>query len=115
MRSGGDTVPEGDLLTSLMTELHRGTLTLAVLSQLGSKIYGYALLQGLEEKGLPIEPGSLYPLLRRLEAQNVLESQWDTSDARPRKYYVRSAYGSELYERLKTEWKRLNDCVGALL
>ena len=108
-------MPDGDLLTILMTELNRGTLTLAVLSQLGSEKYGYALVQALEEKGLSIEPGSLYPLLRRLEAQGVLESQWDTSEARPRKYYVLSPYGKELYERLKTEWKNLNDRVNALL
>lgn len=108
-------MPDGDLLTTLMTELHRGTLTLAVLSQLDSQKYGYALVQGLEEKGLAIEPGSLYPLLRRLEAQGVLESQWDTSEARPRKYYVLSPGGRELYERLKSEWKKLNDRVNALL
>lgn len=108
-------MPDGDLLTILMTELNRGTLTLAVLSQLGSEKYGYALVQALEEKGLSIEPGSLYPLLRRLEAQGVLESQWDTSEARPRKYYALSPYGKELYERLKTEWKNLNDRVNALL
>jgi DNA-binding PadR family transcriptional regulator len=108
-------MPDGDLLTTLMTELHRGTLTLAVLSQLGSEKYGYALVQGLEEKGLSIEPGSLYPLLRRLEAQGVLKSQWDTSEARPRKYYVLSPCGRELYERLKAEWKNLNDRVSALL
>ena len=108
-------MPDGDLLAILMTELNRGTLTLAVLSQLGSEKYGYALVQALEEKGLSIEPGSLYPLLRRLEAQGVLESQWDTSEARPRKYYALSAYGKELYERLKTEWKNLNDRVNALL
>lgn len=108
-------MPEGDLLASLITELHRGTLTLAVLSQLGSAKYGYALLQDLEAKGLPMEPGSLYPLLRRLEAQGVLESQWDTSEARPRKYYILSSRGKELYERLALEWKRLNHCVSALL
>jgi DNA-binding PadR family transcriptional regulator len=99
-------MPDGDLLT---------ILTLAVLSQLSSEKYGYALVQGLEEKGLSIEPGSLYPLLRRLEAQGVLQSQWDTSEARPRKYYILSPYGRELYERLKSEWKNLNDRVNALL
>ena len=108
-------MPEGDLLSNLMTELNRGTLTLAVMSQLSEKKYGYALLQGLEEKNYPVEPGSLYPLLRRLEAQGVLESQWDTSEARPRKYYVLSAAGRDLYERLKAEWKSLNERVDALL
>jgi len=108
-------MPEGDLLSNLMTELNRGTLTLAVMSQLSEKKYGYALLQGLEEKNYPVEPGSLYPLLRRLEAQGVLESQWDTSEARPRKYYVLSAAGRDLYERLKAEWKSLHERVDALL
>jgi len=108
-------MPEGDLLSNLMTELNRGTLTLAVMSQLSEKKYGYALLQGLEEKNYPVEPGSLYPLLRRLEAHGVLESQWDTSEARPRKYYVLSTAGRDLYERLKAEWKSLNERVDALL
>lgn len=108
-------MPDGDLLTNLMTELHRGTLTLAVMSQLSDRKYGYALLQGLEERNFSVEPGSLYPLLRRLEAQGLLESEWDTSEARPRKYYVLSTLGQELYERLKSEWKGLNERVNALL
>lgn len=104
-----------DLLDVFITELNRGASTLAVLSQLGSAAYGYALLQSLEEKGYSIDAGSLYPLLRRLESQGVLESQWDTGEARPRKYYMLSSYGKELYEKLKSEWKRLNECVNALL
>ena len=108
-------MPESDLFAGLMTELNRGTLTLAVLSQLDEAKYGYALLQALEEKGLPIEPGSLYPLLRRLEAQGVLESRWDVSETRPRKYYTLSPDGRALYEKLKLEWQRLNARVDALL
>ncbi len=108
-------MPESDLFAGLMTELNRGTLTLAVLSQLDEAKYGYALLQALEEKGLPIEPGSLYPLLRRLEAQGLLESRWDVSETRPRKYYTLSPDGRALYEKLKHEWRRLNARVDALL
>ncbi|MEA5015900.1 MAG: PadR family transcriptional regulator [Candidatus Limiplasma sp.] len=104
-----------DVLDILITELHRGASTLAVLSQLKSAKYGYALLQSLEEKGLPIEPGSLYPLLRRLESQGVLESRWDTTETRPRKYYMLSSYGADVLEKLKSQWQRLHESVDALL
>ena len=108
-------MPESDLLSSLITELRRGALTLAVLSQLGGAQYGYSLLQRLEEKSTRIEAGTLYPLLRRLEAQGLLESRWDTAESRPRKYYIRSAYGQEIYEALKIEWRRLSAETDALL
>ena len=104
-----------EVLRTHLQELRRGTVVVASLIALRRPGYGYALLQGLEEKNFSVEPGSLYPLLRRLEAQGVLESQWDTSEARPRKYYVLSALGQALYERLKAEWKGLNERVNALL
>lgn len=93
-----------NLLESLSTELRRGTLTLAVLSQLQTKQYGYSLVQLLEESGIPIEQSTLYPLLRRLEKQELVESIWDTTESRPRKYYKLTDYGAEIYEKLKTEW-----------
>lgn len=104
-----------DLLQNLITELRRGTLTLAVLSQLKTPQYGYSLLQCLEEKNTNIEPGTLYPLLRRMESQNLLESKWDTSESRPRKYYVISDYGRTVFSVLKEEWIRLNNEINTLL
>ncbi|GEL04534.1 PadR family transcriptional regulator [Rummeliibacillus sp. G93] len=94
----------GNLLNSLSTELRRGTLTLAVLSQLRTPQYGYSLVQLLEGAGISIEQSTLYPLLRRLEKQELVTSSWDTSESRPRKYYVLSEYGFEIFLQLKKEW-----------
>ncbi len=95
------------LLESFMTELRRGTLTLAVLSQLSTPQYGYSLVQRLEEAGVAIEQSTLYPLLRRLEKQGLVTSSWDTTESRPRKYYVLSDYGMEVYQELKQEWHKM--------
>ena len=94
------------LLNSLSTELRRGTLTLAVLSQLRTPQYGYSLVQLLEDSSITIEQSTLYPLLRRLEKQELVTSSWDTSESRPRKYYVLSEYGLEIFLKLKDEWIR---------
>lgn len=93
-----------NLLDSLMIELRRGTLTLAVLSQLRTPQYGYSLVQSLEGAGVSIDQSTLYPLLRRLEKQELVSSRWDTSESRPRKYYVLSEYGLEIFLQLKKEW-----------
>lgn len=95
------------LLETFTTELRRGTLTLAVLSQLQEPQYGYSLVQRLEKAGVAIEQSTLYPLLRRLEKQELVTSTWDTTESRPRKYYVISKYGNEIYEQLKNEWKTM--------
>jgi PadR family transcriptional regulator, regulatory protein PadR len=95
-------------------ELKRGTLMLSVLSQLNQPKYGYSLVQDLERKNAFIEPGTLYPLLRRLEKQGLLRSEWDTKESRPRKYYVLSDQGREVYQRLKIEWKNLSDKLEGL-
>ncbi|MFJ5769299.1 PadR family transcriptional regulator [Psychrobacillus sp. NPDC093180] len=94
------------LLNSLITELRRGTLTLAVLSQLRTPQYGYSLVQLLEKSGVSIDQSTLYPLLRRLEKQELVESSWDTTESRPRKYYVLSEYGIEILEQLQDEWEK---------
>jgi len=92
------------LLNSLTTELRRGTLTLAVLSQLQVPQYGYLLVKSLENSGIPIDQSTLYPLLRRLEKQELVTSFWDTTESRPRKYYELSDYGKDIYVQLKEEW-----------
>ncbi len=94
------------LLDSLITELRRGTLTLAVLSQLRTPQYGYSLVQLLEKSGISIEQSTLYPLLRRLEKQELVTSSWDTTESRPRKYYVLSKFGEEIFLQLKEEWTK---------
>ncbi|ATP39882.1 PadR family transcriptional regulator [Solibacillus sp. R5-41] len=104
-----------ELLNSLTTELRRGTLTLAVLSQLSEPQYGYSLVQLLETSGIAIDQSTLYPLLRRLEKQELLTSSWDTTETRPRKYYVRSDYGKQVFEALKVEWEKTSNELALLL
>lgn len=103
------------LLNSLITELRRGTLTLAVLSQLRTPQYGYSLVQLLEESNIMIDQSTLYPLLRRLEKQELVTSNWDTSESRPRKYYVLSEYGLEIFLQLKREWLKNSQELNGLL
>lgn len=105
----------GKLLDSLTIELKRGVLVLVVLSQLHKPEYGYSLVQKLEEKKMPIEASTLYPLLRRMEKQKLLISKWDTGESRPRKFYQLSAEGEEVYKLLKNEWKSLGKQIENLL
>lgn len=104
-----------ELVSSLIVELRRGTLVLSVLSQLYKPEYGYSLVQKLEEKNALIEAGTLYPLLRRLEKQQLLTSQWDTTESRPRKFYILSDEGKKVYQRLKNEWFTLSKQLDVLL
>lgn len=105
-----------DLYEKLLLELRRGILVLAVLSQLHERQYGYALKQALEDKGLEINEGTLYPLLRRLESQGLLESDWEVvDDARPRRYYQISPAGETIYSNLSGEWQVLNAVMDNLL
>jgi len=106
---------EDPILSNLITELKRGNLTLCVLSQLKKPQYGYSLLQLLADKQIPIEANTLYPLLRRLEVQELLSSTWDTSEARPRKFYVLSDKGHALLSELGKAWQEHYQRVGALL
>jgi PadR family transcriptional regulator PadR len=89
---------------NLILELRRGVIVLAVLSQLEKEQYGYSLINGLREHNLEIDQGTLYPLLRRLESQGLLQSNWRIESDRPRRYYMLSNEGRELLPRLKEEW-----------
>lgn len=104
-----------EVIQGLMQELRRGTIIIGVLSQLSEPQYGYSLVFVLEEKGISIDPGTLYPLLRRLEKQELLESKWDTNEARPRKYYLLSPFGKQVYEQLCIEWKNMIASVESLI
>ena len=91
-------------INNLRLELRRGVVVLAVLSQMDTARYGYSLIQQLAEQGLDIEEGTLYPLLRRLEKQGLLESEWEVGESRPRKYYRISETGREVLDTLRTDW-----------
>jgi PadR family transcriptional regulator, regulatory protein PadR len=100
---------------ALALELRRGVIVLATLSQLRSPRYGYELRQALAECGMAIEEGTLYPLLRRLETQGFLSSEWRTNQGAPRRYYVLSAQGRRLFKRLTETWSELNHAMDRLL
>jgi PadR family transcriptional regulator PadR len=102
-------------LDKLELELRRGVVVLATLSQLGTFRYGYELRQTLAANGMPIEEGTLYPLLRRLESQGILRSEWRTSDGPPRRYYTLSPEGQQLYRQLAESWRGLNVAMERLL
>ena len=104
-----------DSSQKLELELRRGAVVLATLSQLRRPRYGYDLRQALAEKGLPIEEGTLYPLLRRLEAQGVLDSEWRIEDGPPRRYYVMNSKGLRLFKRLSESWSNISKAMGQLL
>lgn len=104
-----------EILSSFVLELRRGTIILCVLSQLKTPMYGYNLVTVLGESGISVEANTLYPLLRRLESQGLLESSWETSGAKPRKYYNRTELGSEIYEILKKQWQATTESLAKLM
>jgi DNA-binding PadR family transcriptional regulator len=101
---------------NLISELRRGLLAMAVLAECRSPQYGYSLKQGLAQAGLEINEGTLYPLLRRLEEQTLLTSEWRLADeSRPRRYYQLSASGGAALAALTAEWRALNHSIDQLL
>jgi len=100
---------------NLIQELRRGVIVLAVLSLLADEQYGYAVLKLLSEQGLEVDQGTLYPLLRRLENQGLLESHWRLEEARQRKYYTISATGREVLPQLRDEWHKMAKTLDRLL
>ena len=104
-----------DIIGSLTNELRRGTIIIGVMSQLEEPQYGYSLVTIMENKGIEVDAGTLYPLLRRLEKQGLLESKWDTDEARPRKYYMLSPLGKEVYGELCREWAKIVTGLSSLI
>jgi PadR family transcriptional regulator, regulatory protein PadR len=105
----------GESFAKLEQELRRGVVVIAVLSQLNTPQYGYSLRHALAERGMPIEEGTLYPLLRRLEAQGLLASEWRIEDGPPRRYYVLSPAGKHLQKRLTASWRGVVETMDGLL
>ncbi len=96
-------------------ELRRGVVVLAVLSQLRTAQYGYSLRQALAARDMPIEEGTLYPLLRRLEGQGLLASEWRIEDGPPRRYYRLNTAGEQLCRDLTASWRGMVATMDALL
>ncbi|MEV1145323.1 PadR family transcriptional regulator [Micromonospora sp. NPDC049799] len=104
-----------DILRTHLQELRRGTVVVASLVALRRPDYGYALLQRLTDHGFPVDANTLYPLLRRLEDQGLLTSEWNTEESRPRKFYRTSAEGASLLDRLLADLSAVQTSVTGLI
>ena len=106
---------EADLFESLRLELRRGSLILAVLARLRSEQYGYSLRVALAEDGIEMEESTLYPLLRRLEGQGLLLSEWREEEKRKKRFYRLSPEGEAMLTRLADEWRRIGASLDRIL
>lgn len=106
---------ELDLFETLRLELRRGSLVIAVLAALRREKYGYTLRQALAADGLEMEESTLYPLLRRLESQGLLASEWREEDKRRKRFYRLSPEGEALLTRLLAEWRDLNATLAGII
>jgi PadR family transcriptional regulator PadR len=104
-----------DLFENLRLELRRGCLILAVLAALRAEQYGYTLRKALAEKSMAIDEGTLYPLLRRLESQGLLVSQWREEEKRKKRFYRLSPDGKQILKQLLVEWRNLNASLNDIL
>ncbi len=105
-----------ELIQNMVLELRRGIISIAVLNLLNREEYGYSLLKALSDQGLEVDQSTLYPLLRRLESQGLLQSDWRIVDeARPRRYYVISPQGREVLAQLKQEWAVISETMQKML
>lgn len=103
------------LFENLRLELRRGCLTVAVLAALRTEQYGYTLRKLLAEHGLNVDEGTLYPLLRRLETQGLLVSEWREEGKRRKRFYRLSAEGTEMLEALLAEWRAIDASLNGIL
>ena len=104
-----------EIVQGLVQELRRGTLILLVLSQMKAPTYGYNLVKKLNDRDIPMDANTLYPLMRRLEGQGLLKSEWDTTESKPRKYYRITDDGKAVLKKTKEYWKKFSTNVDALL
>ena len=106
---------DSNLFENLRLELRRGSLVLAVLAQLRTEQYGYTLRKALAEHGMSVDEGTLYPLLRRLETQGLLASEWREEDKRQKRFYRLSADGKAMLKQLLAEWKSIDSSLNGIM
>jgi len=104
-----------DVFENLRLELRRGCLALAVLAQLRTEHYGYVLRKALADQGMVIDENTLYPLLRRLETQGLLASEWREEDKRNKRFYRLSETGQIVFEQLLAEWRAMNSSLNRVI
>ncbi len=104
-----------EIISNIILELRRGTLIILVLSQLKKPMYGYDLVRKMQNSGIQIEANTLYPLMRRLESQGLLQSSWNTEEAKPRKYYEISQEGLIVLEKTTEHWEEFSSIASKLI
>ena len=109
------TTIHSELFENLRMELRRGSLIIAVLAQLRTEHYGYALRKTLADRGMEIEESTLYPLLRRLESQGLLVSEWREEDKRNKRFYRLSENGALILKELLEEWQSMNSSLNRIV
>ena len=109
------TAIHSELFENLRLELRRGSLIIAVLAQLRTEHYGYALRKALADRGMEIEESTLYPLLRRLESQGLLVSEWREEDKRNKRFYRLSPEGALILKQLLEEWQNMNASLNRIV
>jgi PadR family transcriptional regulator PadR len=108
-------MPNAEILENLRSELRRGSLIVAALAELAVEQYGYTLRKSLEEHGISMDEGTLYPLLRRLESQGLLLSEWREQDKRNKRFYRLSPQGEVILEQLLEDWEHLSAALQSIL
>ena len=99
-------------------QLRKGCLELAILAALwGGKLYGLEVLRRLEsDSDLIVSEGTVYPLLSRLKARGLVESEWVESEAgHPRKYYALTPAGRKRAQEMDAIWARFSSSMSRLL
>jgi len=111
-----------DFVEKFESEINRGISTLCVLSiikQSGNEgMYGYKILKELEEQTndmLVIEEGTLYPLLKKLERDNLIKSEQKRYSGRPRKYYFITDNGEKIYNHITGYYTKLSEAISPLI
>jgi len=104
-----------EIVSGFILELRRGIVTLCALSRLTEPTYGYSLVETLSGSGVPVEANTLYPMLRRMESQGLIQSAWNTEGAKPRKYYRITEMGAQVLELLKQHWYGTVQNINTLL
>jgi DNA-binding PadR family transcriptional regulator len=106
---------DADVYEILRLELRRGSLILAVLGLLRAEHYGYTLRKALALQGVEIDEGALYPMLRRLDSQGLLNSTWREEDKRNKRFYRLAPEGEALLRRLEQDWRAMNRSIEGIL
>lgn len=106
---------KNEIVNGISAELRRGTIILCVLANLREPAYGYSLIEKLAQTGISVEANTLYPLLRRLEGQGLLQSIWNTTGTKPRKYYELTGFGKEVLSELKKQWSETAQNMNKIL